>query len=51
VQAAGGIVSDLDGSALDFSQGPTLARNKGVIAANPNIHGRVVDGLRALATQ
>ena len=51
VQAAGGIVSDLDGSALDFSQGPTLARNKGVIAANPNIHGCVVDALRSQPTQ
>ncbi len=51
VQAAGGIVSDLDGSALDFSQGATLARNAGVIAANPNIHERVVDGLASLAAQ
>ena len=42
VQAAGGIVSDLDGSALDFAQGETLARNEGVIAANPRIHERVV---------
>lgn len=50
VQAAGGIVSDLDGSALDFSQGPTLARNRGVIAANPNIHGCVVDALRSQPT-
>ncbi len=50
VQAAGGIVSDLDGSALDFSQGSTLARNRGVIAANPNIHGRVVDALRLQPT-
>ncbi len=42
VQAAGGRVSDLDGSALDFTQGATLARNEGVIAANPHIHERVV---------
>ena len=51
VQAAGGIVSDLDGSALDFAQGHTLARNHGIIAANPHIHERVVLACQALAAQ
>lgn len=49
VQAAGGVVSDLDGSALDFAQGAILTRNKGMIAANPNIHGQVVAACQALA--
>jgi len=48
VQAAGGIVSDLDGSALDFTQGDSLARNQGVIAANPRIHERVVAAAQAM---
>ncbi len=51
VQAAGGIVSDLDGSALDFAQGDTLARNEGVIAANPRIHERVVAATTAVMAQ
>ena len=51
VQAAGGIVSDLDGSALDFSLGATLARNQGVIAANPHIHEQVVAAATAVMRQ
>ncbi len=43
VQAAGGIVTDLDGSALNFSLGKTLAKNKGMIVANPRIHERLVE--------
>lgn len=43
VEAAGGVVSDVDGSPLDFSLGNTLARNKGVIVANRRIHQRLVD--------
>ena len=51
VQAAGGVVSDLDGSPLDFTQGDTLARNEGVIAANPNIHEQVVAAATAVMRQ
>lgn len=51
VQAAGGIVSDLDGSALDFTLGDTLARNQGVIAANPHIHEQVVAAAMAVMRQ
>ena len=43
VEAAGGIVSDVDGSVLDFSQGSTLARNKGMVVANPLIHSKLVE--------
>ena len=46
VTASGGIVSDVDGSALDFSLGPTLAKNKGMIVANPRIHAAVVEAAR-----
>lgn len=48
VQAAGGIVSDVDGSPLDFSLGSTLARNKGMIVANPYIHERLVAAARQM---
>lgn len=43
VTAAGGIVTDLDGSALDFSLGKTLAKNKGMIVANPYIHASLLE--------
>ena len=48
VQAAGGIVSDVDGSPLDFSHGKTLAANKGMIVANPKIHARLVEAAMAV---
>jgi 3'(2'), 5'-bisphosphate nucleotidase len=48
VQAGGGIVSDVDGSPLDFSQGRTLAKNRGMIVANPRIHQRLLDAARQL---
>jgi len=41
VQAAGGTVTDLDGSPLDFSQGETLP-NPGMIVSNGAHHERVV---------
>ncbi len=48
VQEAGGRVTDLDGRPLDFSQGRTLARNRGVLATNGVLHERVLKALRAL---
>ncbi|MAS37071.1 MAG: 3'(2'),5'-bisphosphate nucleotidase [Anaerolineaceae bacterium] len=48
VEAAGGIVSDVDGSPLDFSHGRTLATNKGMIVANPRIHPRLIEAARQL---
>ncbi len=47
VRAAGGTVSDIDGSPLDFSFGRTLARNKGMIVSNGRFHDDVV---RAIET-
>ena len=41
VQCAGGTVTDLDGSALDFSRGETLP-NLGMIISNGQYHARVV---------
>ena len=49
VQAAGGAVTDLDGSPLDFSQGETLP-NPGMIISNGAHHERVVEAVgRVLA--
>ena len=44
VQAAGGTVTDLDGSPLDFSQGETLP-NPGMIISNGAHHQRVVEAV------
>ncbi len=44
VQAAGGTVTDLDGSPLDFSQGATLP-NAGMIISNGQLHDRVVEAV------
>lgn len=42
VQEAGGVVSDMNGKPLDFSQGRTLSGNKGVIASPANLHDQVI---------
>lgn len=49
VEEAGGRVTDLDGRALDFGQGRTLARNRGVVATNAALHPAVLRALRDLA--
>jgi 3'(2'), 5'-bisphosphate nucleotidase len=52
VQAAGGKATDLDGSALDFSLGQTLEKNKYIIVSNGKIHDAILQALReALATR
>ncbi len=51
VQAAGGVVSDVDGSPLDFTHGKTLAANKGMIVANPRIHAQLVKAAMALQSE
>ncbi len=48
VMEAGGRITDLDGRALDFSQGRTLAHNRGVVATNGVLHEPVLAALRRL---
>jgi 3'(2'), 5'-bisphosphate nucleotidase len=48
VTEAGGRVTDLDGRPLDFSQGRTLAKNRGVLATNGHLHEAVLLGLREI---
>ena len=48
VEEAGGRVSDLDGKPLDFSQGRTLAENRGVLATNGHLHEAILAGLKQI---
>lgn len=47
VEAAGGTVTDMHGEPLDFTHGPLLEANTGVVATNGPLHDRVIDALRA----
>lgn len=49
VQEAGGVVTDLDGSPLDFSQGRTLSKNRGVLASNGLLHPQALEAITAAA--
>jgi 3'(2'), 5'-bisphosphate nucleotidase len=47
-EAAGAVVSDVDGKALDFGHGDKLLENRGVLAtANPLAHKLAIDGIKA----
>jgi 3'(2'), 5'-bisphosphate nucleotidase len=46
VLAGGGMVTDIDGSPLDFSVGPILVKNKGMIVSNGRIHERVLKAVQ-----
>ncbi len=48
VEEAGGLVTDLDGSPLDFSAGRTLANNRGILASNQLLHPTALNGLRRI---
>lgn len=45
IQEAGGKVTDINGSALDFSHGRGLEKNRGVVASNGLLHDRVLEVL------
>ncbi len=48
VEEAGGRVTDLSGKPLDFSQGKTLAKNKGIIASNGKLHDVVLKAVKSV---
>jgi 3'(2'), 5'-bisphosphate nucleotidase len=48
VEEAGGRISDLDGKTLDFSQGRTLAKNRGILATNGHLHEAVLAALKKI---
>lgn len=45
VEEAGGIISDIDGNMLDFSQGKTLKNNRGIIGSNGQFHDMVLENI------
>lgn len=47
VEEAGGRVTDIDGQPLDFSQGATLAKNRGVVVTNGLLHDQVVSAVQS----
>jgi 3'(2'), 5'-bisphosphate nucleotidase len=48
VEEAGGRITDLDGKPLDFTQGRTLARNRGIVATNSHFHASALRALREI---
>jgi 3'(2'), 5'-bisphosphate nucleotidase len=46
VEEAGGRVTDVTGQPLDFAQGSTLARNRGVVVTNGGLHEQVIEAVK-----
>ncbi len=49
IEEAGGILTDSDGAALDFTQGRTLARNRGLLGANARLHPKILSILKSVS--
>jgi 3'(2'), 5'-bisphosphate nucleotidase len=49
IEEAGGRVTDLDGKPLDFTQGRTLAANRGICATNGILHTDTLNALEAIS--
>jgi len=47
-EEAGGQVTDLDGKTLDFTQGRTLANNRGICATNGQLHAATLEALKQI---
>ena len=46
---AGAIVSDVSGNPLDFTHGPRLEKNRGVICATDGLHQQIIKTISELA--
>ena len=46
VEEAGGVVTDVDGRALDFSQGRRMTVNRGILATNGELHPQLLECIR-----
>ena len=46
VEEAGGVVTDVDGRELDFSQGRRMTANRGILATNGELHSQVLECIR-----
>jgi 3'(2'), 5'-bisphosphate nucleotidase len=44
--AAGGTVTDIDGTPLDFTTGRELSNNQGMIVSNGRFHDKILDAVR-----
>jgi 3'(2'), 5'-bisphosphate nucleotidase len=51
IQEAGGTVTDLDGKALDFGRGLTLAQNRGILATNGLVHQAMLAAIQRVEGQ
>ena len=49
VEEAGGVVTDIDGRELDFSQGRQMTSNRGILATNGELHSQVLECIRRCA--
>ena len=45
---AGALVSDIHGLALDYTQGATLKRNRGIVCAVPSFHAPILSAISTL---
>ena len=46
VEEAGGVVTDIDGRSLDFSQGTRMTTNRGILATNGDLHPQLLECIR-----
>ena len=46
VEEAGGVVTDIDGRALDFLQGRRMITNRGILATNGKLHPQLLECIR-----
>lgn len=46
IEEAGGRVTDLDGKALDYTQGRRLTANRGVVLSNKHLHATVLEAVK-----
>jgi 3'(2'), 5'-bisphosphate nucleotidase len=51
IEEAGGRVTDLHGTRLDFGTGRLMTRNEGMIASNGLLHGALLDACRGVMTE
>ena len=49
VEEAGGVVTDVDGRALDFSRGRRMTTNRGILATNGDLHPQLLECIRGYA--
>jgi 3'(2'), 5'-bisphosphate nucleotidase len=48
VAEAGGVVTDVDGKALDFTHGRLLSQNRGIVVSHGPVHDRILTILREI---